>query len=164
MFGLLGAVASYLSMRVLQEPYARLARLFALMALLWVNFGFWVGSLWGDYPLEAWMAPDVMSPPYSREAWDALQAWKAKAFFISRDVYAVAWALALAGVGAWGAMHSRRGAVNMAATFGGIHFYTQWFERLRATPEMVIAAGVIAVAMAFALWRYNQRQGAAAAA
>ena len=127
------------------------------MALLWVNFGFWVGSLWGDYPLEAWIAPDVMSPPY---AWDGLQAWQAKAFFISRDVFSIVWALALAGVGAWGAMHSRRGAVSTAATFGGIHFYTQWFERLRATPEMVIAAGVIAVAISFALWRYNQRQSA----
>ena len=144
----------------LKEPYARL---FALMALLWVNFGFWVGSLWGDYPLEAWMVLDVMSPPYGPEAWDALRAWKAKAVFISRDVFSIVWALALAGVGAWGAMHSRRGAVNMAATFGGIHFYTQWFERLRATPEMVIAAGVIAVAIAFALWRYNQQQSAAPA-
>src|SRR5262245_31161981 len=156
-FGVLGALASYLSMRGLKEPYARLARLFALVALLWVNFGFWVGSLWGDYPLEAWRAPDVMSP-YSEEAWDALTTWKAKALFISRDVYSIVWALALVGVGAWGAMHSRRGAVNMAAIFGGIHFYTQWFERLRATPEMVIAAGIIAVAIAFALWRYNQRQ------
>lgn len=157
-FGLLGALASYLSMCVLREPYARLARLFALTALLWVNFGFWVGSLWGDYPLEAWIAPDIMSPPYSNG--DALRAWKALAFFISRDVFSIVWALALAGVGAWGAMHSRRSAVNMAATFGGIHFYTQWFERLRATPEMVIAAGVIAVATAFALWRFNQRQTA----
>jgi hypothetical protein len=61
-------------------------------------------------------------------------------------------------------MHSRRGAVNMAATVGGIHLYTQWFERLRATPEMVTAAGIIAVAIAFALWRYNQRQTAAVAA
>jgi iron complex transport system permease protein len=162
-FGLLGALASYLSMRVLQEPYARLARLFALIALLWVNFGFWVGSLWGDYPLEAWIAPDVLSPPYSPEAWNALQAWKARAFFISRDVFSVVWALALAGVGFWGATQNRRGAVNMAATFGGIHFYTQWFERLNASPQMVMAAGVIAVAVAFALWRYNQRQAATVA-
>ena len=66
-----------------------------------------------------------MSPPYSKEAWDALRTWKTEAFFISRDVYSIVWALALVGVGAWGAMHSRRGAVNMAATFGGIHFYTQ---------------------------------------
>jgi hypothetical protein len=152
-FGLLGALASYLSIQVLREPYARLAQLFALMALLWVNFGFWVGSLWGDYPLEAWTAPDVISPPYRTEAW---------ALFISRDVFSVVWALALAGIGVWAAMHSRRGAVNMAATFGGIHFYTQWFERLRATPEMVIAAGAVAVAIAFALWRYNQRQSAGA--
>src|SRR5215831_17319052 len=65
-FGLLGALASYLSMRVLREPYARLARLFALMALLWVNFGFWVGSLWGDHPLEAWVAPDAASTPTER--------------------------------------------------------------------------------------------------
>jgi iron complex transport system permease protein len=159
-FGLLGALASYLSIRVLKEPNARLARLFALMALLWVNFGFWIGSLWGDYPLEAWIAPDTMSHPYSTEAWEMLRAWKAKAFFISRDVFSVVWALALGAVGAWGAMHGRRGAVNMAATFAGIHFYTQWFERLRATPEMVIAAGVIAIAFAFGLWWYNQLQSA----
>jgi iron complex transport system permease protein len=157
-FGLLGAAASYLSIAVLREPYARLARLFALMALLWVNFGFWVGSLWGDYPLEAWVAPDIMSPPFNKEAWDALRAWRASALFISRHVFTVVWALALAGVGAWGAARGRRGAVNMAAVFGGIHFYTQWFERLRATPETVIVAGIITVAIAFALWRYNQQR------
>jgi hypothetical protein len=28
---------------------------------------------------------------------------------------------------------------------------------------MVIAAGIVAVAIAFALWRYNQRQGTAPA-
>ncbi len=55
-----------------------------------------------------------------------------------------------------GAVTNRRGAVNMAATFAGIHFYTQWFERLKASPEAVMIAGVIAVAIAFALWRYNQ--------
>ena len=38
---------------------------------------------------------------------------------------------------------------------------SEMFERLSATPEMVIAAGIIAVAFAFGLWRYNQRQGAA---
>jgi hypothetical protein len=162
-FGLLGALASYLSLRLLQEPYARLARLFALMALLWVHFGFWVGSLWGDYPFEAWLAPDLRSVT-SANTWAAFQAWRANAFFVSRDAFAVVWALALVGVGLWGATHNRRGAVNMAATFGGIHFYTQWFGRLQATPEMVIVAGVIAVAIAFALWRFNQRQSAAQAA
>jgi hypothetical protein len=36
-----------------------------------------------------WIAPDVMSPPYSGKAWPALQAWKANAFSISRDVFSV---------------------------------------------------------------------------
>jgi iron complex transport system permease protein len=159
-FALLGALAALLSLN-LQEPYGRLARLFAVIALLWVNFGFWIGSLWGDYPLEAWLGPDVFSNPYRQGAYQELRAWKAQALFISRDVFAVLWALALAGVGAWAAMHNRRGTVNMVAVFGGIHFYTQWFQRLNATPEIVIAAGVIAVAIAFALWRYNQTQSAA---
>ena len=104
-----------------------------------------------------------VSPPYSREAWDALRAWKAKAFFTSRDVFSVVWALALAGVGMWGPMHSRRSAMNMAATFGGIHF-TGWFERLRTAPENGDSRrrrrrrpGLCAVA-------YNQRQTARAAA
>jgi hypothetical protein len=163
-FGLLGAAASYLSIAVLREPNARLARVFALMALLWVNFGFWVGSLWGDYPLEGWLAPDVMSPPYSSESFEALRAWRASAVFISRDVFSVAWALALVGVGVWGASQGRRGAVNMAAVFGAIHFYTQWFSRLSTSPETVIAAGIMAVAVAFALWRYNQGRSTVTAA
>jgi hypothetical protein len=160
-FGALGAAASYVSMFKLQEPYARLARLFAIIALLWVNFGFWVGSLWGDYPLESWVMADAVSGSFSPTAWEALQAWKRQALFVSRNVFGIVWALTLAGVGYWGAVNNRRGAVNMAATFGGIHFYTQWFERLNASPLMVMLAGIIAVAIAFALWRYNQRQSAA---
>jgi hypothetical protein len=48
-------------------------------------------------------------------------------------------------------MRSRRYAMSMAATFGGIHFYTQWFEGLRTTPQMMIAAGIVAVAVQCAL-------------
>jgi hypothetical protein len=156
-FGLLGGLASFLSLR-LEEPYARLARVFALIALLWVNFGFWVGSLWGDYPFEAWLTPDVFGQSPNM-AYETLRAWRENALFISRNVFAVAWAAALAGVGLWAAARNRRGTVNMAATFGGIHFYTQWFERLNASPQMVVAAGAIAVAVAFMLWRYNQARG-----
>jgi iron complex transport system permease protein len=30
---------------------------------------------------------------------------------------------------------NRRWLVNLVALFAGIHFYTQWFERLGATPS-----------------------------
>ena len=52
--------------------------------------------------------------------------------------------------------------VNTAATFGAIHFYTQWFERLGAQPWAIIVAGLTVVAIAVALWRYNVGRAAAA--
>jgi hypothetical protein len=48
-------------------------------------------------------------------------------------------------------MRSRRYAMSMAATFGGIHFYTQWFEGLRTTPQMMITAGIVARAVGGAI-------------
>jgi hypothetical protein len=39
----------------------------------------------------------------------------------------------------------------------GIHFYTQWFERLGATPLSVLLGGVVMLASAFALWMFNRR-------
>jgi len=41
-------------------------------------------------------------------------------------------------VGIWGAYENRRWVVNSAVTFGAIHFYTQWFERLGAQPCQLV--------------------------
>ena len=46
---------------------------------------------------------------------------------------------------------------NIAVVFGVIHFYTQFFERLKATPVTIIIAGVIAIFAAWALWMVNQK-------
>ena len=70
-------------------------------------------------------------------------------------VFVIAWAVALVGVGVWAARANRRFVVNMVATFGAIHFYTQWFERLGAEPISITLAGVLMVSVAVALWRYN---------
>jgi iron complex transport system permease protein len=68
----------------------------------------------------------------------------------------VGWALALLAAGAWGAKNGRRFMVNTAATFGAIHLYTQWFERLGADPLSVMLAGVATIAIGLGLWRYNR--------
>ena len=65
------------------------------------------------------------------------------------------WAVLLLGIGIWAVRANRRWVVNTAAAFGAIHFYTQWFERLGAQPWAIIIAGLIVVAIAVALWRYN---------
>ncbi len=121
---------------------AALSVTFARISVVLVNFGFWVGSLWGDTPGDLWRNPS--------DVWSETRQIPALAFVI-------AWAVALVIAGAWGARNGRRFLVNAAATFGGIHFYTQWFERLGADPMSVIGAGLAAIAIGFAIWKYNAR-------
>ena len=82
--------------------------------------------------------------------------WRESAFFVSDAVFAGLWALALIAVGAWGVKRNRRFVVNTAAVFASIHFYTQWFEYLGATPVTVILSGVVVVGIALGLWKYNR--------
>jgi hypothetical protein len=157
-FSLLAAAAYLVSQRV--EPvYERLAIVFARVSLLLVNFGIWVGSLWGDYPGASWAHGGTY---FGSETWETLQAWRAAAFHVADYVFAVAWAVLLIAVGIWGARVNRRWVVNAAASFGAIHLYTQWFERLGAQPWAIIIAGLTVVAIAVALWRYNIVRSAAA--
>lgn len=160
-FGLLAGAALAAAPKFGAE-HRRLANIFALLCVVWVNFGLWVGSLWGDHPGSSWAVADLLySETYTADRYQRLKDWYAQAFRIPADVFSIAWAAALLGLGAWAAAKNRRGLVNAAATFASIHLFTQWFERLRTTPETVIAAGAVAVAIAFALWRYNQRAQAA---
>jgi hypothetical protein len=150
-FSLLAAAAYFVAQQV-EPAYEKLALVFARVSLLLVNFGFWVGSLWGDYPGQSWVRGDSYSGTWSSEGW---QSWHAAALHIPDFVFVVGWAVLLVAVGIWGAYVNRRWVVNTAATFGAIHFYTQWFERLGAEPWAIIIAGLTVVAIAVVLWRYN---------
>jgi hypothetical protein len=145
-FSMLAAAAFLVSQR-LGAVYERLGIVFARVSLLLVNFGFWVGPLWGDHPGSSWA---------SAETHTRSQNWERSAAFNIPDyVFDISWALLLVGVGIWGVHAGRRWVVNSATTFGAIHFYTQWFERLGARPLSVTLAGLSVVAIAVALWRYN---------
>ena len=123
-----------------------LALTFARVSVVLVNFGFWVGSLWGDSPGRLWLRSGPA--PWREPQIPAL-------------VFAFGWALALIGAGAWGARNGRRFMVNAAAAFGAIGFYTQWFERLGLDPVTVMGGGLAAIGAGYALWRYNARAAAA---
>ena len=103
----------------------------ARVSVLLVNFGFWIGSLWGDSSEQLGINIDAM-------------------------VYVVLWAVALIAVGVWAVRENRRWVVNIAAIFGAIHFYTQWFERLGAAPITVLLAGILALGFAIGLWHFNR--------
>jgi iron complex transport system permease protein len=123
----------------LQPEFQRLALISARTSLLLVNLGFWVGSLWGDSPGRA------------------ARGWASRGSQTVPDwAFAIAWAAALIGAGVWAARENRRWVVNLVAVFGAIHFYTQYFERLGASPGTILTAGLVAIGIALALVRYNR--------
>ncbi len=95
-----------------------------------VNFGFWIGSLWGD----------------RKEGGEIV---------IADWLFAALWAVALIAAGAWGWKSNRRWLVNVVAVFGAIHFYTQWFERLGPSPKTVLIGGVLALGFAIGFRTLN---------
>jgi iron complex transport system permease protein len=139
------ALATFLFSRTLAPAYERLALMAARVSVILVNFGFWIGSLWGD---------DLTQ----------LRAMKiaGEGAMIPRLWFGVLWALLLIGFAVWGAQSNRRWVVNVAAIFLAIHFYTQWFERLGADPFSIFVAGLIALGIALGLWHFNKHHFAQA--
>lgn len=127
------AIALYLLSRKLPSGYERIAIAAGRTAVFLVNLGFWIGSLWGD------------------------QSRATGQILIEDNLFAIAWAAALLAAGVWAWMRNRRWVLNTVASFGGIHFYTQWFENLGATPGTVVIAGLITLAFALALRNLNLR-------
>jgi iron complex transport system permease protein len=140
------ALIAYQASKRLPAEYERLAITAARTSLLLVNFGFWIGSLWGD-PLMLLR---------SMNSSDAPLAFMTKTV-IPASVFGIVWAVVLLGAGIWAVQVNRRWLVNLVAVFAGIHFYTQWFERLGATPLSVLLGGLVMLAGAFALWMFNRR-------
>ena len=140
------ALIAYQASKRLPAEYERLAITAARTSLLLVNFGFWIGSLWGD-PLMLLR---------SMNTGDASLAFMTKTV-IPASVFDILWAVVLLGAGIWAVQVNRRWLVNLVAVFAGIHFYTQWFERLGATPLSVLLGGLVMLASAFALWMFNRR-------
>jgi hypothetical protein len=89
----------------LEPELQRLALIASRTSLFLVNFGFWVGSLWGD--------------SFGDKHYGHSQPPDLPAGFFS-----VVWAIALIMTGTWAARENRRWVVNLVAVFGAIHFYT----------------------------------------
>ena len=137
-FGLLAWIAYLIAQRT-SPDYEPLALNFARISLVLVNFGFWCGSLFGDSPGKGWLWQADSTPPVH----------------LPDLVFVIAWAIGLIGVGFWAARANRRFVVNLAAVFFAIDFYTQWFERLGAKPLSITLGGLLVIASAMVLWRYN---------
>lgn len=134
LFSTLALAAHWLS-RGLAPQWERLLTIVARVALFLANLGFWIGSLWGD---------DLDWLVHGRD------------FRISAHDFTVAWAVLLVGTGLWAGRTDRRWVLNLVAVFGGIHFYTQWFEWVGATPGSLLLGGLVLLVCAVLLWRLNR--------
>lgn len=126
------AIGLYNLSKKLSSEYERIAIASSRTGVFLVNFGFWVGSLWGDRT-------------------------KAREVIISDSVFSVLWAVALVATAIWAWKRNSRWTLNTVATFGGIHFYTQWFEHLGASPETVLMAGLLTLGFAVGLRNINTK-------
>jgi hypothetical protein len=133
------ALGTYRLALTLPPETERLAVIASRTSLILVNFGFWVGSLWGD---SLWFS----RPSWSLGSGELIPDW----------AFAALWAVALLGTGVWAVRRNRRWVVNTVAVFAAFHFYTQYFERLGASPVTLVAGGVIALGFAVGLARYNR--------
>lgn len=131
LFSLL-AIGLYQLSKQLSAGYERIAIASARAGVFLVNLGFWVGSLWGD-------------------------SFEMSEAFISDGSFSLLWAMALLATAAWAWQRNRRWILNTAATFGGIHFYTQWFEHLGFSPEVVLMAGLLALVFVVGLRSINSK-------
>jgi hypothetical protein len=56
----------------------------------------------------------------------------------------------------WGMRANWRWVVNVAAVFGAIQLYTQWFDALGPGPLAFIVGGLLLLAFAYGLWALNR--------
>ena len=129
------AIGLYQLSKRIPNVYEAVAIAAARAGVFLVNFGFWIGSLWG----ERSDGGEVIIPD---------------------TAFSVLWAVALLSTAVWSWRANRRWTLNTVAVFGGIHFYTQWFERLGATPATVLFAGLLALGFAVGLRAVNVKMKA----
>ena len=131
--GLLAAMTLVLFFASLRLPpaYERLAIIAARVAILMLNFGFLIGSFFGDSALNL--------PPIA---------------------FSMVWAVALVVVGVWAIRANRRWVVNAAAVFGAIHFFIQWFMTLGPSALSILGGGALLIAFGFLIATLNRKPAA----
>ena len=109
------------------------------------NFGFWVGSLWGDYVGEHWVAG---------MDWEAASASRDTAAHLPEAVFSLGWAGALIAA-IWKTPQGSFLSIS-SIVFLAIHAYTQVFETMSDEPLAWALMGLAAVPLAWGMWRLNE--------
>jgi len=131
LYALVGTGLYQLSKRI-PINYEALTLAGAKAAVFLVNFGFWVGSLWGSYG------------GFNESYWNRAD----EMMNLSPGVFSLLWAAALIVTAVWAVRVNRRWTLNVVTVFGGIHLYTQWFQFFDGSPGTLVLMGLVALGLA----------------
>jgi hypothetical protein len=120
-------LALYFASLRLPPAYERLAIIGARVAILMLNFGFLIGSLFGDSAVN-----------------------------LPAMAFSIVWAIALVVTGLWAIRANRRWVVNAAAVFGAIHFFIQWFMALGPSALSILGGGALLIVFGFLIAAFNR--------
>ncbi len=140
----------------LKAIWSQMVTVAGRVSWLVMNFGFWVGSLWGDQIGDHFIRPTPDAPMENvRSAW----------LFIPEGAFILAWAAVSIATIIF--MHRNRFAVNASITFLAINVYTQFYEWFGGSGFVMLTGGVTLLAFAFGLYHFDrymvERNKAAAA-
>ncbi|MCU0832292.1 MAG: hypothetical protein MUC58_12420 [Rhizobiaceae bacterium] len=154
LFGAL-SLALFAAAPRLQAVHSGLSVIAGRVSWLVMNFGFWVGSLWGDHVgdhfAEVWSGRD--------SSWEEMEAWRQTALFIPDWVFIIGWASV--SIATIVALRHNRFAVNASITFLAINAYTQFFEHFGDSPFALLVGGASLLAFAWGLFHLDKRMHAA---
>jgi hypothetical protein len=88
------AGAAYVVSQQVRRAYQQLAIIFARVSLILVNFGFWVGSLWGDYPGQTWAQGE------GYQLWSNRETWRSAHLHVPETAFIIGWGIVIIAVGA----------------------------------------------------------------
>lgn len=128
--------------------FSTIALVAGRVSFIIMNFGLWIGSLWGDHPGSAsWD---------KGQQWEALRAQMDQAVFIPAEAFALVWCgFSLIAI-YFGTKLGHRFIANASLVFLAINAYTQFHEVLIASPWGLVAGGLMLIALAMGIIRFNR--------
>ena len=133
------AVMAYVGASKLRGIYDDLCTIIARVSLFIINMAFWIGSLFGD---------EIGKNRWNRDiAHDFID--------IGENYFTIGWLALLLVAIWWGAQRGLGYVVNLSIVFLGIHFYTQYFETVGASPLGLLIGGILIFATSIGWWKYK---------
>ncbi len=156
LFTPLAALLWWFGRKVLHADWSPMAIVAARMGFIISNFGFWVGSLWGDRIGEFLFGPSKELRRENYRAWnEARNAFRETLPYIHEHVFAIGWAAFSIAAIAIGRRIGNRFLEITGVVFLAINAFTQYFEFFEDEPWALIFGGIALVAIALALVRWQ---------